>query len=46
MHKTLVKKSYLKIIEKIKKYNQAYYENNSPIISDQRYDILKKKLLI
>ena len=45
MHKTLVKKSYLKIIEKIKKYNQAYYENNSPIISDQRYDILKKKII-
>ncbi len=45
MNKALIKKDYLKIIEKLKKYNQAYYEKNSPIISDQQYDILKKKII-
>ena len=44
MNKALIKKDYLQIIDKIKKYNQAYYEKDSPIISDQQYDILKKKL--
>jgi len=45
MNKTLIKRDYLKIIEKLKKYNQAYYEKDSPIISDQQYDILKKKII-
>ena len=45
MNKVIIKKDYLKIIEKLKKYNQAYYEKDRPIISDQEYDILKKKLL-
>ena len=45
MNKTLIKKSYLKTINKLKKYNQAYYEKDSPTISDQQYDILKKKII-
>ena len=45
MNKTLIKKDYLKIINQLKKYNQAYYEKDSPIISDQQYDILKKKII-
>ena len=45
MNKALIKKDYLKIIEKIKKYNQAYYEKDKPIISDQEYDIQKKKII-
>jgi len=45
MNKTLIKKDYLEIIEKLKKYNQRYYEKDSPIISDQEYDILKKKII-
>ncbi len=45
MNKTLIKKNYLEIIEKLKKYNQRYYEKDSPIISDQEYDILKKKII-
>ena len=45
MNKTLIKKSYLEKINKLKKYNQAYYENDSPIISDQQYDSLKKKII-
>jgi len=43
MNKTLIKKSYLEKINKLKKYNLAYYEKDSPIISDQQYDSLKKK---
>ena len=45
MNKTLIKKSYLKTINKLKKYNQAYYEKDRPIISDQQYDIIKKKII-
>jgi len=45
MNKVIIKKDYLKIIEKLKKYNQAYYEKDRPIISDQEYDILKKKII-
>jgi len=45
MNKTLIKKDYSEIIDKLKKYNQAYYEKDSPIISDQKYDILKKKII-
>jgi DNA ligase (NAD+) len=45
MNKTLIKKDYLEIIDKLKKCNQAYYEKNKPIISDQKYDILKKKII-
>ena len=45
MNKTLIKKNCLEIIEKLKKYNQRYYEKDSPIISDQEYDILKKKII-
>jgi len=45
MNKAIIKKDYLKIIEKLKKYNQAYYEKDRPIISDQEYDILKKKII-
>ena len=45
MNKILITKNYLKTISKLKKYNQAYYEKDSPIISDQEYDILKKKII-
>ena len=45
MNKTLIKKNYLEIINKLNKYNQSYYEKNKPIISDQQYDILKRKVI-
>jgi len=45
MNKIIIKKNYLKIIDKLKKYNQAYYEKDNPIISDQEYDILKKEII-
>ena len=45
MNKILIEKDYAKIIDQLKKHNQAYYEKDSPIISDQQYDILKKKII-
>jgi len=45
MNKILLKKDYLEIINKLHNYNQAYYDKNNPIISDQKYDILKKKII-
>ena len=45
MNKTLIKKNYLETIDKLNKHNRAYYEKNNPIISDQQYDTLKKKII-
>ena len=43
MNRDLIAKKYLEKIKLLQKYNQAYYEKDKPIISDQQYDILKKK---
>ena len=43
MNKAIIKKDYLKIINELQSHNKAYYEKDKPIISDQQYDILKKK---
>ena len=40
-----IKKDYLKKIKKITKLNEAYYNNNNPLISDFEYDLLKKQIL-
>jgi len=45
MNNSLIKKNYLKKIQKIQKLNKAYYQKNSPIISDQEYDLLKKQII-
>jgi len=44
MNKTIIKKDYLKIVNELQSHNKAYYEKDSPIIPDQQYDILKKKI--
>ena len=36
-------KNYLKKIKLIQKYNKFYYDHDSPSVSDQEYDELKKK---
>ena len=36
-------KNYLNKVKSIKKYNKFYYDKDTPDISDQKYDILKKK---
>ena len=38
-------KNYLEKVESIEKHNKSYYDKDSPIISDQKYDELKKKTL-
>ena len=38
-------KKYLEKVESINKYNKSYYDKDSPVISDQKYDELKKKIL-
>ena len=41
----LIKKDYLKKINLINKYNEAYYKNSKPIIADFEYDNLKIEIL-
>ena len=40
-----VNKKYLEKIEEFQKHNKLYYDKNSPEISDENFDILKKKIL-
>ena len=37
--------NYLKKIKLLNQYNKFYYDKDSPVISDELYDGLKKKLL-
>jgi len=41
----LIKKNYLKKIKLFKRYNRFYYNNNKPLISDQKFDELKREIL-
>ena len=36
---------YSKKINKLEKFNEAYYDKDNPLISDRDYDILKKEIL-
>ena len=45
MDNDLIKKEYSKKIELIKDHNKNYYEKDSPIVTDQEYDYLKKEVL-
>jgi DNA ligase (NAD+) len=36
---------YLKKIKLIQKYNKQYYDKDKPIISDQKFDLLKKDII-
>ena len=38
------KDKYLKKIKQLKKYNKFYFQENSPKITDQEYDKLKKEI--
>ena len=40
-----VNKKYLEKIEEFHKHNKLYYDKNSPKISDEKFDILKKEIL-
>ena len=45
MSNDLIKKEYLNKISKLEKHNEAYYDKNSPKISDSEYDNLKKEII-
>ena len=45
MNKEEIKKNYLKKIDKIKKLDKAYFEEDNPLVSDQDYDRIKLEVL-
>ncbi len=45
MDKKNIKNIYILKINLLKKYNQAYFNNNNPLVSDEEYDYLKKEIL-
>ena len=45
MNEKLLKKKYLKKISQLQKYNSAYYDKSSPIVTDSEYDKLKKDII-
>ena len=45
MKKQDIVKIYLTKIELIEKYNEYYYDYSKPIVSDQKFDLLKKDII-
>ncbi len=45
MDKKLVLKKYFEKLKKIKKLNEAYYEKSKPLVSDSKFDTIKKDLI-
>ena len=45
MLKRTAKREYKEKIKQYKKYSKKYFEDNSPIVSDQDFDLLKKQIL-
>ena len=45
MSKKEVEKIYLEKIDQLTKYNEAYFKNDAPIISDKEYDNCKKEII-
>ena len=45
MQKKKIEKIYIKKINKLKKYDKAYFEHDSPLISDKDYDNIKIEIL-
>ena len=45
MLKSSAKREYKEKIKQYKKYSKKYFEDNSPIVSDQDFDLLKKDIL-
>ena len=43
MNKEQINKEYLDKIKLLEEYNKNYYDNDNPIVSDQKYVSLKKK---
>ena len=45
MQRKEIEKDYIKKIEKLKKYDKAYFDRNKPIVSDSDYDNIKQEIL-
>ena len=45
MLKSSAKKEYQEKIKKYKKYSKKYFEDNTSIVTDQDFDLLKKEIL-
>ena len=45
MQKKEIKKVYTEKINKLKKYNKAYFDHDRPLISDKGYDNIKQEIL-
>ena len=45
MERKKIEKVYAKKINKLKKYDKAYFKHDSPIISDKDYDDIKQEIL-
>ena len=45
MNNDQIKKDYFKKIKLIQEYNKYYFDKNKPIVPDQEYDFLKKKII-
>ena len=45
MKDSSIKNEYLKKIKLLNKYNKAYFDESKPLITDQEFDLLKKKIL-
>ena len=43
MEKKEIEKIYIKKINDLREHDEAYFKHDSPIISDQEYDYIKKK---
>ncbi len=46
MDKKKIKKEYNNKIQNLIKLNKHYYEFSKPLVDDQKYDKIKKKLLL
>jgi DNA ligase (NAD+) len=46
MNKDLISKDYQKKIKLLQKYNEHYYDKDKPIVSDQKFDLLKKEIIV
>ena len=44
MNEVKINNDYLKKIKKINELNESYYDKNRPLIPDNEYDLLKKKI--
>ena len=45
MQRKEIEKLYIKKINELKKYDRAYFEHDSPLISDKNYDSIKHEIL-